>query len=201
MFIKKILGSLSAFALVAFGLMASPAHAQEEAGTVEAPLPRSQAAPFRIIPVAGASSFTTADEVNTDNFGDGFSAGLLADFGSGFWTFETGILALQSSGTDTGEGSAAIDIDTWGIPLMAKVNFSGKPHETVFLKAGALPFTATGDREEFDVMGAVGVGGHIPLGRNSSLLLDATYNRILSDDAALGDFQGVSLLAGLSFNI
>lgn len=199
---KRLFGSLTAASLLTVGLfMTTAAQAQDTTeGSVEAPMPRTSAAPFRIMPVVGSSSFTTADEIDTDEFGDTLSAGVLADFGSGRWTFETGILTLQSD-TNTTEDSAAIDIDTWGVPLLAKVNFSGKPHETIFLKAGVMPFNAAGDADEFDVLGVAGVGGAIPLGRNSSLLLDASYNRRIGDDGVLGDYQGISLLGGLSFNL
>lgn len=198
---KTILGSLMAFALVAFGTVTTPANAQENATTVTGELPRTMAAPIRILPVAGTSSFATDDELQTDEF-DGFTAGILADVGSRFWTFESGILAIQGRGvTDADNQRASIDIDSWGIPLLAKVNFSGKPHETVFLKAGAMPFVTSGDVEDTDVMGVAGIGGALPLGRNSSFQLDATYNRSFTTSGDLTDFQGLSILAGLAFNL
>ncbi|MES2964646.1 MAG: hypothetical protein V4760_12205 [Bdellovibrionota bacterium] len=199
--INRIFGSLMAFALVAFGLMA-PANAQENATTVTGELPRTMAAPIRIIPVAGASSFARSQDIKTDRFDDGFSMGLLADFGSSWLTFETGILSLQSRGvTSDNNTSAAVDVDSWGIPLLAKMNFSGKPHETVFLKAGVMPFRTGGDVEDTDIMGVAGIGGAIPLGRNSSLQLDAAFNRSFTTGGDLTDYQGLSLLAGLAFNL
>ena len=179
--------------------VSSIAAAQDSSST--APLPRSMAAPFRLIPVAGASSFTTASNLNNVKFDQGFSAGLFADFGQEMWVFETGILALSAQEQTSGANAAA-QVSTWGIPLLAKMNFSGKPHETVFLKAGAMPFTASGaSSTNFDVMGVAGIGGDIPLGRNSSLLLDAAYNRLFTRSGNVTDLQGVSLLAGLSLNI
>ena len=189
---KKFLFTLAAL------LIAGPAMAQDTT-SLEAPLPRSMASPFRIIPVAGASSFTTGSTVDVDNFGDGFSAGLYADFGQQMFTFETGILTLSSRGQRVGD-QASINVDTWGVPLLAKVNFSGKPHETIFLKAGAMPFTAA-EATDFDLMGVAGVGGHIPLGRNSSLLIEGTYNRLFTSGGDLTDYQGITLLGGLSLNI
>lgn len=192
---------LKRFALgcAALVLASSPAFAQE--GTSTADLPRTQASSFRIAPVLGASSFTVNNEVSTENFDDGFSAGLFADFGSGTWNFETGIVTLQSNGDAEG-GTGAFNVETWGIPLLAKFNFSGKPHSTVFLKAGAMPYTATGDgSNDFDIMAVGGIGGNIPLGRNSSLLLDASYNRLFTENGDVTDLQGIALLAGLSFNI
>ncbi len=191
---KKLL--LTASALV---LTAVPAFAQDS-GVSTADLPRTMASPLRLTPVVGASSFTTNNTVDVTNFNEGISAGLLADIGSGFWTFETGILTLQSNVDRTGD-TGAINVDTWGVPLLAKVNFSGMPHSTVFAKLGAMPFTATGDADDFDIMAVGGIGGALPLGRNSSLIIDATYNRLFTTGGDLTNYQGVSLLAGLSLNI
>jgi hypothetical protein len=187
-------------ALTAIVLSSASAMAQD-VGSSEAPLPRSMAAPFRLIPVAGASSFTTASSLSNVKFDQGFSAGLLGDFGENFWTFETGILALNSAENRAGD-TAAVTVNSWGVPLLAKVNFSGHPHQTVFAKIGAMPFTASGaSSTNFDVMAVGGIGGAIPLGRNSSLVLDASYNRLFTRSGNLTDYQGIALLAGLSLNI
>ncbi|MES2855525.1 MAG: hypothetical protein V4692_06670, partial [Bdellovibrionota bacterium] len=135
---KSLFGSITAATLLSLGMLAT---AQAQEGTIEAPQPRSEASPFRLTPVIGSSSFTTADEVDTDEFGDTLSAGVLADFGRGGLTFQTGVLTLQTEASSSDGGNASVDIDTWGVPLLLRVNFSGKPHETVFLKAGAMPFT------------------------------------------------------------
>lgn len=189
-----------ALALAAIALAAGQAMAQD-ATSVAAQPGRSNAAVLRLAPVAGASSFANSSTLQTDNFDRGFSAGLFADFGPSYWNFETGILTLSSNASRTGS-SAAVNVNTWGIPLLAKVNFSGNPHETVFLKAGAMPFLASGqDVNDFNVMAVGGLGGNIPLGKNSSVLLDATYNRLFSQSGDLSNYQGLALLAGLSFNI
>lgn len=200
---NRIMGSMMALALVAFGtVFAIPAHAQENATTVQGELPRTMAAPIRIMPVAGASSFATDKDLKTDNFDEGFSAGILADIGSRFLTFETGILSLQSHGlVNQNARSASVNVDNWGVPLLAKMNFSGKPHETVFAKVGAMPFRSGGDVNATNLMGVAGLGGAIPIGRNSSLQLDASYNRSVTNEGDLRDFQGVSILAGLAFNM
>lgn len=179
---------------------ASTAFAQE-GGVTQAPLPRSIAAPVRIIPVMGASSFSTTADLGDLKFDQGFSAGILGDFGSKHWTFETGILSLNSRASAEGE-TTAFSVNTWGIPLLAKLNFSGHPHQTVFLKGGVMPFTASGDKTtDFDVLGVAGIGGNVPLGRSTSIMLDASYNRMFTRGGDLTDYQGVSLLAGLSLNI
>ena len=175
----------------------------QEGGVSQAPLPRSMASPIRIIPVLGESSFTTAQSLGNLSFNQGFSAGILGDFGSGMWTFESGLMSLNSSETRSGD-TRSYTINTWGIPLLAKVNFSGQPHSTVFLKAGVMPFTASGGDNastNFDVLGVGGIGGHVPLGRNSSILLDASYNRLFTRAGEMTDYHGIALLAGLSLNI
>jgi hypothetical protein len=187
------------FGAVAALAVSSIAVAQDSSST--APMPRSEESNFRLIPVAGASSFTTAPTLKGVKFDQGFSAGLFADFGNEKWVFETGILALNAQEQTSGQ-TAAAQVSTWGVPLLAKMNFSGKPHDSVFLKAGVMPFNASGaSSTNFDVMGVAGIGGDIPLGRNSSLLLDAAYNRLFTRQGNETDLQGVTLLAGLSLNI
>ena len=189
-----------ALALAAIALAGVQAMAQD-ATSVAAQPGRSNAAALRLAPVAGASSFANSSTLDTDHFNQGFSAGLFADFGASTWNFETGILTLSANSARNGS-TRAVSINTWGVPLLAKVNFSGNPHETVFLKAGAMPFLASGqDVNDFNVMGVGGVGGNIPLGKNSSILLDATYNRLFNQSGDLSNYQGLALLAGLSFNI
>jgi hypothetical protein len=164
--------------------------------------PRSYPSVVRLIPVAGASSFTTGRKVEMDNFDDGFTAGLLADFGSGTLVFETGALALNAqSSADSANDSATIDVNSWGVPLLAKVNLSGHPHSTVFLKAGVMPFQTSGSDDNFDILGVAGIGGAIPLFKNTALTLDASYNRLFEDDGDLGTFQGVALLGGLQIGL
>lgn len=211
---KSLLSSL--LTLAALLSLSLPALSQEEAesgavigadtemgtGAVSAPAPEPprKASIFRITPVIGASSFRTDEKVDLNNLDEGVSLGLLADFGRKDVVFETGILTLQSN-VDRSDDNASIDIDTWGIPLLAKWNMSGKPHETVFLKAGAMPFTSTGETDDVDVLAVGGIGAHIPLGKNSSILLDATYNTLVSTEGELTDYEGIAFLAGLSLNL
>jgi hypothetical protein len=197
---KTLFSSLSAASLLSVGLLLTTnVYAQD--ARIEAPAPRTEAAPFRLTPVLGSSSFTTSDRVNADGFSN-LSGGVFADFGAHTWTFETGVLSLQSNATSNNNGNASVNVATWGVPLLARVNFSGKPHETIFLKAGGMPFKATGtSNDDIQVLGVAGIGGNIPLGQNSSLLLDASYNRRLSDNGDLNRYQGVALLAGLAFNL
>jgi len=164
--------------------------------------PRWWPSAIRVIPAIGAASFTTANEIDVENFDNGLSYGAFIDIGSGAWVFETGVLALQTEGSfDANTGAGAFDVDSWGIPLLLKVNFSGNPTSTVFLKVGAMPFQPDGTADEFDVLGVAGIGAAIPLFRNTALTLDATYNRLFDDTGDLGAYQGVALLGGISFGL
>ena len=193
---------LAGFGLLALaGLMGFGSSSFAQEAQVSAPLPRTMASPIRLIPEIGVSSFSNSTSVSTDNFGQGFSASLLADFGDNYWNFETGIETLKSQ-INRGERSAAVNVNTWGIPVLAKYNVSGRPHETVFFKAGAMPFAANGDNiNQFNVMAVGGIGGALPLGHNSSVLIDATYNRLVNNSGDLTNYQGIALLAGLSLNL
>jgi exonuclease VII small subunit len=174
---------------------------QQEAGAIMGQQPRTQASAFRLTPVFGASSMTTTGDVNLDNLDQGFSAGVFADFGGGSFDFQTGVLALQAD-AQIGDDTAAASINNWGIPLVAKWNLSGKPHSTVYLKAGAMPmFTTGGDVDELDVLGIAGIGAALPLGRNSSFVIDAAYNGLVTTEGTLTDYEGITLLGGLSFNL
>ena len=189
----------SVLTLAALVLFAAPTFAAD--GEISGDLPRSMASPVRLSPVAGASSFSTGANPDFSKFDQGFSAGIFADIGNGGLVFETGILTLGATQNRTNT-SATVNVQNWGIPLLAKLNFSGKPHETLFVKAGAMPFNTTGgDTNAFNIMGVAGIGADIPLGRYSSLLLDASYNRMFTRNGDVTNTSGIALLAGLSFNL
>jgi hypothetical protein len=200
--LKKLAAPFLAIAaLLAFAVPAHSGTTYVNGGENRADMPRQNVSPLRLIPVAGASSFTTNDKVDLKHFDGSFAAGLLADLGDSYLNFETGIQTLSTRG-HAENGNAAFSVNTWGIPLLAKFNFSGNPHQTVFAKAGAMPFTSSGDgRSGFNVLGVAGIGGNIGLGQNSSLVLDATYNRLFTKNGDLTSYQGIALMAGLSFNL
>lgn len=188
-------------------VLSTPSNAQETtviaapSGESHAQMPSTaEAAPFRLIPVAGASSFQASNRATLNNFNEGYTAGILADFGPGALSFETGglILSTETLGTRATE---SVRLNNWGIPLLAKFNFSGKPHETIFLKAGGMPMFTTGAIDEFNVMGVAGVGGAIKMSQNSSFVIDATYNRLLTQSNNISDYQGVTFLGGLQFDL
>jgi len=99
-------------------------------------------------------------------------------------------------------GQVAANIDQWGIPLLAKYHFSGAPQRTFFAKTGIMPISVTTLNNEIDWMGVFGLGATIPVSQNTSVALDGSYNRILNMGSSLSnDYQGLSLLAGLSINL
>lgn len=180
----------------------APAAVAPPVATSTAKPPRSYESAIRLIPVVGASSFTIDDEVDWDNFDEGFTAGILADFGTADLVFETGVLALNANATeDANNDSVTLDVNSWGIPLLGKWNMSGHPHSTVFLKAGVMPFQPSGASDDFEVLGVAGIGAALPLFRNTALTLDATYNALFDNDGPLGNFQGVALMGGLQFGL
>lgn len=156
--------------------------------------------PARLVPVIGQSSFVTSNSQQF-SYGNDFAAGLFADFGKDWWIFESGILTLNTSAQRAG-GHLAADINSWGVPVLAKYNFTGSPQQTVFAKGGIMPFTVSTMNNELNWLGVLGLGATIPLGPNTSLALDGAYNHILNTGSSLStDYQGVSLLAGLSINL
>ncbi len=162
--------------------------------------PRFLSAAIHLIPTAGAASFTTQNRATLENFDDGFTGGLFVDFGSRALVFETGILALNVNG-NISEDEGNFNVDSWGIPVLAKMNFSGNPKSGVFAKLGVMPFQPTGTSGDIDVLGVAGLGGAIPLFTNTSLTVEATYNRIVDDNGSLGSYQGVAVLGGLQFGL
>lgn len=185
--------------LVAFlaALLVVPmAQAQSSDGAIVGDAPRTYESSIRVIPSFGTAAFAPG-EVDLDALGDQTAGGLFVDFGDGWIVGETGILAM-SGDIDAGDNRAAVNVDSWSIPLFAKFNFSGNPHSTIFAKVGAMTYDP-GDAGDFNVMGVAGLGGAIPLGRNSAINLDATYNRLFQDDGDLAELQGIALLGGLSF--
>ena len=195
--IQTLLGSL----VVASCALATPAFAQDS-GSSTGHLPTTLSGPTRMVPALGVSSFVTSNTKPINTYDKGFSAGIFADWGKTAWAFETGIVTLNST-AQRADNTVSATINSWGIPILGKYNFSGDPHRTFFAKAGVMPSTTTGDvSNEFNWLAVGGVGGAIPLSTNVSLDLDAAYNRILNTSTTLtNDYQGVTLLAGISIDM
>ncbi len=73
----------------------------------------------------------------------GLSAGGLVEFGGGQGGFQTGLLLQPSVRWKAQSGRSGVlhvNIDYLAaIPLLAKVNFSGEPTRTVYLRGGLMP--------------------------------------------------------------
>jgi hypothetical protein len=197
---KRVFSILAGLLFVVWLGGAAPALAQGESQSTMSTGVRSWIAPLRLIPVAGAASFSNQGSLNLGNFDRGFAAGIYGDYGDGPWNFESGLISLNSRSDDQGEGARTFTVNSWGIPILAKYHF-GNPHQSFFVKAGGMPFSATGSANEMNVMGVAGVGGHIPLGLNSSLVIEGTYNRLFNNNGGLTNYQGVALLGGIALNI
>ena len=94
----------------------------QEGGANIAPLPRSEASGVRLIPVAGASTFATSNCTSLNNHNQGFSAGLLGDFGPDFLVLETDLLSLNGRAQRVDNSSSAT-INSWGVPFGKNKSF------------------------------------------------------------------------------
>ncbi len=193
---KGLLGSLIVFMGM---VIVVGAQAQE---TSTAPAPRSgYSSPVRIIPSFGTASFGVTTNSTLSNLDKSNAFGVLLDFGGGALALETGILSLQTRGDASG-GQVAFQVDSYGVPVLAKYSFSGNPTRGFYAKLGAMPFKPTTNGSNVDVLGVGGVGAAIPIGANSAIDLDANYNHILNQNSDLSnDYQGYTFLAGLSLGI
>lgn len=186
---KTLVAALATLLLVPFAQA-------ETVTTVETSAPpRTYPSVVRIIPTYGTASFNNGN-ATLKNLGDTQAGGLFVDIGSGWLTGETGILAM-SGDVNTSKTGASVNVNSWSIPALAKFNFSGNPHSTVFAKLGAMTYDT--NRSNMDIMGVAGLGGAIPLGRNSAINLDASYNQLFNNSGDLTNYKGIALLGGLSF--
>ena len=197
---RMTLGALAVASLLPLVSRQALAQGQSETQITTTKETRTNSLPFRVIPVAGAASFNTRPTVDMNNFNNGFAVGVFADFGEGPIAFETGVISLNTRTNQTGEGTRNISVNSWGVPILAKFHL-GIPNQGMFAKLGGMPFSASGDASEFNVMAVGGIGGHIPLSPRTSIVLEGTYNRLFSSSGSLTDYQGVAFLGGLSLSI
>jgi hypothetical protein len=134
----------------------------------------------------------------------GFEIGGLVDFGRGRTVFETGILYRQlgsySVGSFGGNSiSAAFEAEYIAVPLNAKFYVSGQKENSLFLKGGIMPGYLVSKKikgnnsngssgtindvpmSSFDLSIDMGLGGRLITGEKSSILLEATYARGLTN--------------------
>lgn len=177
------------------------------AGKIQARQPKGPAPwhdMIHILPIAGASSYERKEGTDLKNLDEGYTAGALVNLGKGYVTLETG-LTFTSTDVNIPDTDRKETVDFWALPLVAKVNFTGNPRQTVFVKAGFIPITADTSTSSFfddiDLMGQIGLGGAIPVAPYVSLVLDASYNQLMSRESIKTDYSGYSLMAGVSFTL
>ncbi len=159
----------------------------------------------------------TTEASDASDLQHGFSGGFLFDlFGKTYFNFETGAFITQQAFSYNFDNPAVIDttdvsslskflvvgkVTYVGVPLLAKINFSGHPTNTAFLIGGASPqilmakdmsvqakddsgatktfspATNKYDPPSVDVSGIIGLGGSFSFSDTQSILVQATYNR------------------------
>ncbi len=182
----------------------TPSGEMAPAPTVAAP------APIVVVPDRGSgmlrlTPFFGFGSADSDGVGDvdinrNTSFGAWLDFGRSFLTFQTGFSFDQN---DVDVAGRTVPFDTWGVPLMMKLNFSGQPNSTVYLKGG---FNFVDEQsvtlDYIDTVGVLGLGANIPLGSNAAaLLLEGNYINLLTREGFASDMEGLKFFAGVSIRL
>lgn len=171
----------------------------------------------RLQPTLGLTVFDLTN--NGDSKPDtGYAAGLLIDLGRSKATIQTGILYLQTGFKSTiGATTQKLNMNYLAFPMLAKLNFSSNPRSTLFAKGGMTAmYLMTADIQENtfnvqrsaalakenlsdgDVLVSAGLGYAHQVSENSSLVVDATFNRGLIPVADGGAIYNQGVLLSLS---
>ncbi len=150
----------------------------------------------RLEPTLGLTYFDLSG--NKDRKVDtGFAAGLMVDLGRSGTTYQTGILYMQTGSKSTvGAATQNLNLNYLAFPLLAKYNFSRNPSSSLFAKGGmtamylmdgssqqntaSVQSSQAVDKSRFadgDVLVTAGLGYAHQVAENSSLIIDATFNR------------------------
>ncbi len=167
------------------------------------------------------SSFSIGPQIGYTNFGftgsgapvtqsvSGFTAGILADIGSGRLVFETGAMYIQEgsqgqmTATDSYGNSLPVGVNFsanyLAIPLLAKFKISDNGDSNFHVKAGLTPqillnsgvkvsvYNLSGSADlsnnmnRFDTLATLGLGGDIAVSGSSVFTIDVMYERGLVD--------------------
>ena len=174
----------------------SSAPAQQVATQVAPPTSNSRI--VTLIPNFGYTHFVTTgtgtDDMTPITFVGG---GLLADFGSRYFSLESGIQYLRG-GLEYRETTLRMraEIDYLGLPILGKFNFNGRVDNGFYARAGVMPsmvvnkyrrYQLTGNRveenterrsvHEWDTFGIIGAGGLLNTGSVGSFMADLSYFR------------------------
>ncbi len=137
------------------------------------------------------------DEVSSQwKSAGGLSTGALVEIGSGYVTFQTGLLYnAYSIRAEEGSEKAQFDFHYLAVPLLGKVNFLGNANRTVYAKLGIMPSQLTYKNYRYEIGGikssynndlnvnnfdmpiVAGLGGAINVGSNKAIIVESTYVR------------------------
>ncbi|MDZ4661628.1 MAG: porin family protein [Pseudomonadota bacterium] len=160
---------------------------------------------YSLFMIDGPSEDPTRRAAQGYEYFEGYSAGLLADIGSGRLRLETGLVYLRA-----GAKREVLDFSLLGVgedyieyrdrsyialPIMALYYFNEPSQSALFGKAGIWPAYLTSGRLEqygttstktldntaeysrMDFLGTIGLGGKLKLGSNASLVVEGLFMR------------------------
>jgi hypothetical protein len=182
---------------------------------------------FRLMLLGGAGLGTDSGKLFKQNNhdGDSYYGSLLAGFGRGMFSFETGVMYLKApmvaklnNNIDDSSRVVLLASEYLGVPVYVKYNYIEKPLATFFVKAGVVPislinsppdkYASVGDNQSItpvdrDILTIIGFGGTAPLDdTTSAFVLDISAFYGSSAYNSRGDHnQGVLIGAGFSFDI
>jgi len=144
---------------------------------------------------------------NLDGQRSGIGAGLRLDIGRTDFVFETGLVYRQLGGPAylyseeearqrglTSRLESDIELNYLTVPLMAKYYLNGRENASFFVRGGLQPSAliyrearlrnsnSSGVKDisvfnDFDIVGALGVGFQIPINETTMIVMDGTYLR------------------------
>ena len=152
---------------------------------------------MRITPYFGSGTFGTG---SSDSIGDSTSIGMWFDIGRSYLTFQTGFSYDNNTVEVAGRDA---NLNTWGVPMTMKINFSGQPNKTIYAKGGVNFITEANDLFTYtDTVGILGAGATIPLGsERTALLLEADYAALLTREIVGEELSGWKFFGGISFSL
>jgi hypothetical protein len=190
-------------------LVASAVNAEEnmvQTSEMASPKAATSKSDARLIPHIGFNGFSLPQERGSVQLGRNY--GMWVDLGSRYVTFETGLMITQAQAEGQTGNADPVKARTsnLGVPLFAKVNFSGNAESTIYAKLGGVlvPELGAGNPSSFpmsDVWATAGLGTVYPVYERTGLLLEANYIQPVGPEATslrrVG-MQGFALMAGAS---
>lgn len=182
----------------------------------------TQKASIELVPVLGFGSVGWKGDKGDWSADTALSTGGLFEVGSGYVTFQTGLLY-----NSYGQKNSIDDIDFTvrlaylSVPVLAKVNIMGDSSRTVYLKLGVEPsfllskdvgigaVTVTGltpnGVNSFDLPAVAGVGGAIRVAKNKAIIIEGDYitglTKAIQNDGMSVRHEGFMITSGFSFGL